>query len=468
MRSRLDVPAAAAFAWHTRPGAFERLSPPWDRVRVVERSGSGVEDGARLVLEIRKGPVRQRWVAVHSGYEPGRRFVDTQESGPFAAWQHTHTVEPVGDAACTLEDSIAYSLPGGLLGATLGGPIARRTLERMFTFRHVRTRDDLARHAAYADRPRLRIGVTGASGLVGSALVPFLTTGGHEVVPIRRSGTPEAPGWEVAGIAALDRLDAVVHLAGEPIAQRWSPAVKERITASRSGGTRALVAALAALPQPPRTLISASAIGFYGDRADEELDEASAAGAGFLADVCVGWEAAAAGLAGTTGAGAATVGDATPGATTPGAATAAPRVVTARLGVVLSPRGGALAKLLPPFAAGAGGPVGSGRQWVSWIGLDDAVGALHHLLQHDELSGPVTVVAPGPVRNRELARTLGRVMRRPALLPLPAPAVAAAFGEMGRATLLASQRVLPRRLGESGFSFLAPDLESALRRELGR
>ena len=460
MRSRLEVPAAAAFAWHTRPGAFERLSPAWDRVRVVERSGTGVEDGARLVLEIRKGPARQRWVAVHSGYEPGRRFVDTQESGPFAAWQHTHTVEPDGDDACTLEDSIAYSLPGGLLGATLGGPIARRTLQRMFAFRHVRTRDDLARHAKYADRPRLRIGVTGASGLVGSALVPFLTTGGHEVVPIGRSGTADAPGWTVAGVAALDGLDAVVHLAGEPIAQRWSPAVKDRIQTSRSDGTRALVAALAALPQPPRTLISASAIGCYGDRGDEELDEESAAGAGFLAEVCAGWEAAAAGLAGATGVGA--------GAATAGAATAGPRVVTARLGVVLSPRGGALAKLLPPFAAGTGGPVGSGRQWVSWIGLDDAVGALHHLLQHDELSGPVNIVGPGPVRNRELARTLGRVVRRPALLPLPAPAVAAVFGEMGRATLLASQRVLPRRLGESGFSFLAPDLEAALRRELGR
>jgi len=443
IRSQLDVPAAAAFAWHTRPGAFERLSPPWDRVRVVERSGNGVEDGARLVLEIRKGPARQRWVAVHSGYEPGRRFVDTQESGPFAYWQHTHTVEPDGAGTCTLEDSIAYSLPGGLPGAALGGPVVRRTLERMFAYRHVRTRDDLARHAVYADRPRLRVGVTGASGLVGSALVPFLTTGGHEVVPIRRSGAAGPPGWEGAGVATLDGLDAVVHLAGEPIAQRWSPAVKERIATSRAGGTRALVEALAALPRPPRTLISASAIGYYGDRADEELDEASAAGSGFLADVCAGWEAAAASATGS-------------------------RVVTARLGVVLSPRGGALARLLPPFLAGAGGPVGSGRQWVSWIGLDDAVGALHHLLQHDELSGPVNVVAPDPVRNRDLARTLGRVVRRPALLPLPAFAVAAAFGAMGRATLLGSQRVLPRRLGQSGFAFLAPDLDSALRRELGR
>jgi hypothetical protein len=143
------------------------------------------------------------------------------------------------------------------------------------------------------------------------------------------------------------------------------------------------------------------------------------------------------------------------------------RVVTARLGVVLAPGGGALAKLLPPFRAGAGGPVGNGRQWLSWIALDDAVGALHHLLQDDSASGTYNLVAPAPVRNRELARTLGRVLHRPALLPAPAPAIAAAFGEMGRATLLGSQRVLPRRLEESGFAFLAPGLEQALRRELG-
>ena len=448
-RSLFEVPAAEGFAWHTRPGAFERLSPPWEHVRVLEHSGNGVEDGARLVMELRKGPLRRRWVAVHSGYEPGRRFVDTQESGPFAYWRHTHTVEPAGESACTLEDSIEYALPGGRLTTRAAAPFTRRTLERMFAFRHVRTRDDLARHAVYAGRPRLRVGISGSSGLVGSALAAFLSTGGHEVVRIRRApGSAGTPGWAAAGadsLDGLDGLDAVVHLAGEPIAQRWSLAAKERIRSSRSDGTASLVALLAAQPSPPRAFISASAVGVYGDRGDEELTEASAAGSGFLAEVCTGWEAAAetAGAAGL-------------------------RVVRARLGVVLSPGGGALAKLLPPFQAGVGGPVGSGRQWLSWIGLDDTVGALHHLLQHDELAGAVNVVGPSPVRNKELAHTLGRVLHRPALLPAPALAIAAAFGEMGRATLLGSQRVLPHALEASGFVFLAPTLEDALRRELGR
>mgnify|MGYP006266522209 CR=1 FL=1 len=445
VRSALPVPAAEAFAWHARPGAFERLSPPWQDVRVVERSGDGIEDGARLVMELRAGPLRRRWVAVHSGYEPGRRFVDTQESGPFAAWRHTHTVEPdPADpaGASVLEDHVEYTLPGGPAANALGAPLARAQLERLFAFRHARTAADLERHAASAGRPRLRVGITGASGLVGAQLAAFLTTGGHEAVALRRTGDPASPGWDAA---ALEGLDAVVHLAGEPIAQRWTPAAKERILASRRDGTRRLAESLAALAQPPRALVAASAIGIYGDRGDEELPEAAARGAGFLADVVAEWEAACA-----------------------PAREKGIRVVNARLGVVLSPRGGALAKLLPPFLAGAGGPVGSGRQWVPWIGLDDVVGALHALLMDDGVDGPVNVVAPQPVRSTELARTLGRVLHRPSLVPVPAPAVGALFGEMGRATLLGSQRVVPARLAAAGFPFLAPDLETALRRELGR
>ena len=244
---------------------------------------------------------------------------------------------------------------------------------------------------------------------------------------------------------ALDGVDAVVHLAGEPIAQRWTTATKRRIRESRVRGTELLAAAVASLARPPRVLVSGSAMGIYGDRGNEELDETSTVGGDFLAAVATEWEAAA-----------------------EPAARAGIRVVKLRTGLVLSPGGGALAKLLLPFRMGVGGRVGSGRQWVSWIGLDDAVSAIIHAIGTEPLAGPVNLVAPAPVTNAELTATLARVLRRPAIVPVPAFALRLAFGEMGEATLLASQRIRPRRLLESGYRFRFPTLESALRHELGR
>jgi uncharacterized protein (TIGR01777 family) len=292
--------------------------------------------------------------------------------------------------------------------------------------------------------------VTGATGLVGAALVPALTTGGHSVLRLTRA--PRAPGdvgWDPAsgGLerAALDGLDAVVHLAGENVAAaRWTRAQRARVLESRARGTRLLAGALASLPRPPRVLVSASASGFYGDRGDAILDESAAAGRGFLADVARAWEAA----------------------TLP-AERAGIRVVLLRIGMVLTPAGGALAKLLPPFLAGVGGPLGSGRQWWPWIAMDDLVGAIHHALVSDVLRGPVHAVAPGTVTNAAFARTLGRVLRRPAFLPAPAFALRALLGEMADGMLLASQRMVPRRLEESGYPFRTPELEAALRHVLG-
>jgi hypothetical protein len=244
----------------------------------------------------------------------------------------------------------------------------------------------------------------------------------------------------------MEGLDAVVHLAGEGIAaRRWSSSQKEEIRRSRVAGTATLAEALAKLERPPKTLVCASAIGIYGDRGDEALDETSAPGSDFLASVCQEWEAAAA----------------------PAAARGI-RVVNLRLGIVLTPRGGALAKMLLPFRMGAGGKVGSGEQWMSWVSIEDVVGAIHAALFDARARGAVNVVAPNPVRNRDFAKILGRVLRRPAIAPLPAPAVSLVFGEMGRALLLASQRVAPMRLRELGFEFAHPDLEGALRFLLGR
>ena len=301
----------------------------------------------------------------------------------------------------------------------------------------------------------MKVAVTGATGLIGSALVPFLRSSGHEAAPLRRApanqyGVDDDPSWDpdtgALSAGALDGVDAVVHLAGENIAGgRWTVDRKARIRDSRIDGTRRLAEALAALPQPPQTLVAASAIGFYGDRGNEELDESSEPGTGFLPAVCQAWEAAAA-----------------------PAREAGIRVVHLRTGIVLTPAGGALAQMLFPFRMGAGGVIGSGRQYMSWVALDDVLGGILHALCTDGLTGPVNMVAPSPVTNAEFTKTLGRVLRRPTILPLPAFGARLAFGEMADALLLASSRVHPARLRDGGFVFGYPGLEDALRHVLGR
>ncbi|MBN2577451.1 MAG: TIGR01777 family oxidoreductase [Pirellulales bacterium] len=283
-----------------------------------------------------------------------------------------------------------------------------------------------------------RIAVSGATGLIGSALVPLLKDRGHEVQRLRR----EAPYRFVLENPALPP-EAVIHLAGESITGRWTADKKTRIRASRVEGTENLCRLLRELPRPPRVLLCASAVGYYGSRGEEILDESSPPGEGFLAEVCRGWEAAA-----------------------ESARQSGIRVVTLRFGMILSPHGGALARMLAPFRLGLGGRIGDGRQFYSWISLDDALGAMYSTLVDERFAGPVNVVAPEPVTNAELTAALGRVLRRPAILPFPAPLVKTFFGEMGEALLLASARVLPRRLSEGGCPFRHPRLENALRRLL--
>uniref|UniRef100_A0A832MKM6 TIGR01777 family protein n=1 Tax=Eiseniibacteriota bacterium TaxID=2212470 RepID=A0A832MKM6_UNCEI len=447
--TRLPVPAEEAFAWLARPGAFERLNPPFEPATVLSRTG-GIEDGARVVL--RAGPLGAVWEVEHRGFVPGRRFTDVMRRGPFARWEHVHRVDPDGDAACVHADEIAWALPCGALVHPFAAPLVRRRLDRMFAYRHRVFAEDLAMHARAraAGVGPLRVLVTGATGLVGGALVPALTTGGHTVLRLTRA--PRAPGdvgWDPAAgtldRAALEGVDAVVHLAGENVAgARWSDAHRARVRDSRVRGTRLLAGALAGLARPPRVLVSASASGIYGDRGEETLDESAPPGSGFLAEVGRAWEEA-----------------------TAPAAAAGIRVVHLRIGVVLTPAGGALARLLLPFRLGLGGPLGHGRQWWPWIAMDDLVGAIHHALVREELCGPVHAVAPGAVRNAEFARVLGRVLRRPALAPAPAFALRAALGPMADEMLLAGQRMVPARLLATGYPFRTPDLEDALRHVLG-
>lgn len=298
----------------------------------------------------------------------------------------------------------------------------------------------------------MKILISGSTGLVGSMLTSSLREQGHEVAALVRRparGTNEVT-WDPAGEmldgSSVEGRDAVIHLAGENIAaRRWTPEQKAKIRDSRVQGTYLVANTVAKLKAPPSTLVCASAVGYYGDRGDEVLNETSDPGTDFLSDVCRKWEAAA-----------------------KPAADAGIRVVFLRYGVILSPKGGALAKMLPPFRMGAGGRIGDGRQYMSWISIDDAVRAAQHTLETESLSGPVNTVSPNPVTNAEYTTTLGRVLRRPTIFPMPAFAARLAFGEMADALLLASTRVEPAKLLESGYEFQHAGLEPALRYLLGK
>jgi uncharacterized protein (TIGR01777 family) len=445
----MPASADAVWAWHARPGALERLTPPWDDVRVVARSG-GLEDGARVTLSVPVGPLRFNWISRHRDCVAGRHFVDEQIQGPFARWIHTHSTIPDGPRSSWLEDRIEYAAPGGPVGALLGRWLTQHRLAAMFRYRHDLLRGDLGEHGRHEDRPRLTVAITGATGLIGRALTAFLSTGGHRVIRLvrRPSQEPDTLHWD-PNRGLLDRpppLDAVVHLAAANIAgRRWNETHKQAIRDSRVNGTRALAESLARLPTRPAAFLAASAIGFYGHESGPFTEE-SGPGTGFLAEVCQAWEAAAG-----------------------PAADAGMRVAHLRSGLVLSPAGGMLRLLLPLFLAGLGGQVGSGTQVMSWVGLDDVVGAFHHVLMDRQTSGPVNVTAPNAVTNAEFARTLGRVLRRPAFLPAPAFGVRVAMGkEMAEETALGGPHALPARLSRAGFTFRAPRLEDALRHCLGR
>jgi hypothetical protein len=448
-RSVMPAPADEVFSYHARPGAFRRLAPPWQKMRVLEESGD-VTSG-RVSFDVWFGPLKRRWVAEMGSAVPGRQFVDRQLEGPFASWEHVHRFVPADDGGSELIDHIEYKLPAGGLTDFVGEGPAGSTLARLFRFRHERTRLDLARHAQWAEQPRLSVAIAGASGLIGSHLADYLTTAGHDVVRLvrnRDAGPGEVP-WDPATGAlyhgALEGVDVIVNLAGVSLGGLWTPARRRAILDSRVQATRTLAEAVARMARPPGVFVSVSAVGAYGSRGDETVTEQAPLGRGFLADVCRAWEAAASPVA-----------------------DAGVRLVIPRFGIVVSAAGGAFAAMLPAFKAGLGTRLGSGSQYWSWVELDDLLAALEWMLHDEALAGPVNVTAPQPLTNREVTSTLGKVLRRPAALAAPAFVLRRGTGGMGEEMLLASQRALPERLQERGFRFAFPELEGALRYELGR
>jgi uncharacterized protein (TIGR01777 family) len=435
--------ARALFDWHMRPGAFQRLRPPWERMDLLHHD-EPVRVGGDTRIRVYLGPLYKTWLDRIVHIEEGRGFVDEQVAGPMRAWRHEHRFDDAAGGA-TLTDRVTFEPPWVVSRAAI---TAR--LDAMFRRRHLITAEDLARHAAQAHLPRLRVGVTGATGLIGQELAAFLRGGGHTVVPFTRGdargGIPWDPSSGRLDPAALADLDAIVHLAGEPIAARWTPAHKDRVRQSRVGGTSLLAAAIARCPRPPRVLVSCSAVGWYGSTDDDSgfVDESSPRGDGFLADVGVEWEAAA-----------------------EPARAAGVRVTHPRMGIVVSGHGGLLPSQLTLARACLQGPVGTGRQGISWVALDDVVDILHRALRDETLAGPINVTAPTPVAQAELAAELAQQVGRPLGPPAPAAAIRILLGEMGEELVLRGARVLPARLTAAGYRWRRPTLRQALTVELG-
>jgi len=472
VRCEVPVSREALFDYHDSPGALQRLLPPWESVQ-IESSDHSLSPGSKVTLKVHVGPLSVRYVAVHGNFDRPRRFEDSQASGPLTSWHHQHlfyeglqTGESGHPTGATLVDRIDYRLPLGPVGAFFGEKKLRRQLSAMFCYRHQTTTDDLLMFQRYPLEP-LRVAVSGASGLVGQELCGLLALGGHQVIRLVRQTSEATPGidsiddldqpqkgdthaiapWSDAAQAArLEGVDAVIHLAGKSIADgRWSDETKRQIRDSRVIKTRQLCESLARLQRPPKTLLCASAIGIYGDRGDELLDETSTLSEDFLGGVAREWEEACR-----------------------PAIDAGIRVVNLRFGLILSPRGGALAKMLTPFKLGIGGCLGSGSQWWSWIGIDDTIGAIYHCLATQELMGPVNITSPQAMTNREFTKTVGSVLSRPTILTAPTIALRIALGEMADSLLLSSTRVRPSRLIATGYRFRHDELGVCLRHLLGR
>ncbi len=436
-KTRLPASSKDVFQWHQRPGAFGRLTPPLAPVTIIEKTGS-IKDGDRLKLQIVQGGIPITAVYEHFDYIENRQFCDRQLKGPFKMWEHKHRFAAIDDQASEMIDEVTFALPWYL--GFMAKNIVQK-LEDLFDYRHTQLMKDMKAHKGVA---AMKIAIAGSSGLIGTALKDFLTTGGHDVIPLVRDnqdGIHWDPKNKQIDAAKLEGFDAVVNLSGENIvSSRWTDKQKRKIRSSRVESTRFLAETIKKLSSPPKVLINASAIGYYGHVEKGKVTESYLSGEGFLASVCEEWEAATECLMGEQ-----------------------IRIVNPRIGVALSPKGGALAKMLTPFKLGLGGVIGSGDQFMSWIDIEDLIRAFYFCLLTDSIHGPVNLTAPNPVTNKTFTKTLGRILKRPTIFPMPALIARLAFGEMADEMLLRGAPVVPEKLLSAGFRFEYQTLEDSLK-----
>jgi uncharacterized protein (TIGR01777 family) len=442
--------AEELYNWHSRKGALERLLPPWQNITVLARHG-GIEAGGMVLLKMHAGPFPCTYKGHHTENIPGKMFKDVQEKGPFASWSHSHYFKD-SDQGAVLTDHVEYSLPGHRFLPGCIKNYVHKNLQQLFHHRQKLLEEDIQLHQRCRTAP-LRILVSGASGVIGRDLLPLLTTGGHKVFTLVRRRADPAQGeiyWDpAAGIlnaGDLPEIDGVIHLAGEYIGlSRWKEEKKRRVIDSRVKGTTLLAKTLAARERPPQVFLCASAVGYYGDGGDRLIDETHPPGSDFIAEVCKIWEKG-----------------------TEPASNAGIRTVFMRLGIGLTPRGGALQRILATSPLGFIRRFGSGRQYISWISRDDMVGAMLHALSCPALHGPLNIVAPQPATNAEFMQILAQITGRPLLFPLPGWFLQMIYGQMASEILLSGCRVTSQKLEDSGFKFRHPTLETALKSLLGK
>ncbi len=470
----------AVFAWHERHGALERLTPSWMTMKNIRKTG-GIETGSAVSMKMAPAafplplPFFISMAAEHIAYEKNHFFRDRLIRCPFLKWEHTHTFSSRGKGLSQLEDRVHYALPIHI--PRTWAPLVENELHRLFSYRHRVMMSDLERHKAFKSQDPdtasrypaaatmgtislsttpipLNIVISGASGTVGNALVPFLTTGGHRVIQLVRRAplNSDEIQWNPYNgeldLTPAGKIDVIINLNGHHIGSgRWTDKTKELIIKSRNLSTSLLADCITALPSDrrPELFISASATGFYGDCGDSCINENSCCGDLFISRVCDEWEASARSVE-----------------------DAGIRTVFARMGVVLTPAGGALQRMLPGFLMGLGAKIGTGAQYMSWISMDDLVYSLYHIISHREINGAVNLASPNPVTNAEFTRILGKVLSRPAPFTLPAFLIKLLWGKMGEEVLLASTCAMPDRLLASGFKFSYPDLVQTLAHVLGK
>ncbi len=448
-RTKINVPVEKLFSWHARRGAIERLTPSWVPMQLVCRNMDGIEKGVRVKFKINLLKIPVIWESEHIEYVENHKFKDRQIRGPFAKWEHTHRFLSDGLESSIMEDEIDFELPFGVLSKPFY-KFALKEMQRMFHYRHRVLKYDLEHGTGKTGS--LRILVSGGSGTIGKALIPLLQTSGHEVIKLVRRKKIEDnelfwdPYNDILDIEKAGKIDAVINLNGVDISKgKWTAKQKKLIMDSRVIPTRVLADKIRDMSDRPEVFISASAIGFYGDSNERFLTETDPMGHQFISKICNEWERAGS-----------------------EADTAGVRTVFLRTGVVLTPRGGALAKMLLPFKLGLGVILSKGRQYISWISMDDEIAAIRFILENNRIEGPVNLTAPQPLSNREFSKILGSVFSRRVLFKMPALMIKLIWGQMGKETILASTRVKPVKLLNSGFVFQHKTLVPALKDLLGR